>query len=121
MDPRRSERVATAIAEELSEIVNYELADPRLGELLVTDVILSTDGRRAIIRVSLAGDASSQRQTLEALRNARRHVRVLLAGRLDLFRVPDLEFEPDLDIELRARARPLLRRIRKGRPKDEVR
>ncbi len=119
MDSRRSERVAEAIREELEEIVNYELSDPRIEGMSVTEVLLSPDARRVRIRVSFAAaDDTQQVDALVALEGARHHVRRLLAERLDLYRVPALEFEPDFGADLRRKVRQVLRRIRKGRARS---
>lgn len=118
MDPRRSERVTEAMRIELEEILNYELADPRIRGCAVTEVILSPDGRKAMVRLAtreLAGEAG---QSMEALARATGHIRRLLADRLDLFRVPEIQFEPDVDAGSAERVRSLLRRVRKGRPRD---
>lgn len=116
MDPRRSERVAQAILEELQEILNFELDDPRIGDLMVTEVVLSPDGRRAVIQVTPARDANSSKETLQALQGARRHIRSILMERIDLFRCPELIFELSGALSLDPRLPSLLRRIRKGRP-----
>ena len=42
---RRTERVADTIREEIAQIVGYELEDPRLTMVTVTDVRLSGDKR----------------------------------------------------------------------------
>lgn len=118
MDPRRSERLTEAIREELEEIFNYELSDPRIGNVSVSEVLVSPDKRRVRVRIFVSGDIQEQRETLDALDGARRHVRHLIAERLDLFRTPELRFEHDLSPEVHIRARPLLRRMRKGRSRD---
>ncbi|MCP5109858.1 MAG: 30S ribosome-binding factor RbfA [bacterium] len=119
MDPRRTERLTEAIREELEEIFNYELSDPRVGDVRVSEVLVSSDLRQVQVRVSFAGEVEEQKAALEALNGARRHVRLLLSERLDLFRMPELRFEHDLSPELDKRAKRLLRRVRKGRPRDE--
>jgi ribosome-binding factor A len=120
MQRRRGERLAEKLREELEEILNYELEDPRIGAIGITEVLLSSDARRARIRLSLTGPEAGVQDTLAALDHARGHVRTLLIARLDVFRMPELEFEHDLGGEVQPRARHLLRRMRKGRPKDKV-
>ncbi len=114
-----AERVAEALRVELDEILNYELADPRLIPLVITEVLLSPDMRLALIRVALGEDAARGEQALQALAGARGFVRRQLSERLGLFRVPEIEFEADMTPALRARAAPLLRRVRKGRPRED--
>ena len=55
MDPRRSERISGMIREELEEILNYELDDPCVGAVIIEEVILSPDGKRALVRVTPGG------------------------------------------------------------------
>ena len=45
MDERRTLRISEAVREELTEIVTFELDDPRLADVVVTDVHVSPDGR----------------------------------------------------------------------------
>jgi ribosome-binding factor A len=96
LDGRRSERVREAIREELSEIIAYELEDPRVQRVEVTDVLLSPDLRHAHVRLHLEGDEKGQAQCLAALSGARRFLRRQLAVRIRLYRTPELHFEPDL-------------------------
>lgn len=120
MDTHHSERLAKTLREEVEEIINYELSDPRIGPVAVTEVLLAPDLRQAIVRVSLSGEIGDRQDTICALEGARHHVRRLLAGRLEVYRVPELRFEPDLAPELHSRAQHLLRRIRKGRPREQA-
>ncbi|MBI1896802.1 MAG: 30S ribosome-binding factor RbfA [Acidobacteria bacterium] len=120
MDPRRSGRVAEALREELEELIAYELNDPRIQSTDVVEVLISPDARHACVRLQIVGSAAEQRATLEALEHASRHLRRELANRLGLFRVPELHFEAAIAADLDARARQLLRRIRRGRPRNQA-
>src|SRR5258708_14975095 len=51
----RAQRLSEAIREELSEIVGYEMSDPRVAGAVVTDVHISPDKRHAIVRVGVYG------------------------------------------------------------------
>ena len=53
---RRPERVADILREEISQIVGYELEDPRLTMVTVTDVRLSENLQDAHVYVTVAGD-----------------------------------------------------------------
>jgi ribosome-binding factor A len=119
MDPRRAERVSEAIREELDELIAYELSDPRIQSAGVVEVLISPDGRQARVRMRLdAPDVVGQAATLAALNGAKGFLRRELAARLDLFRVPDLEFEAAVSPGLEARSASLFRRIRRGRSRD---
>jgi ribosome-binding factor A len=119
MDPRRSERVSEALREELEEIINYEMKDPRISIDGISEVLLSPDGRRASVRLTMSGNADSQEQTLEALNHAKGFLKIEVGSRLELFRVPDLHFEAAISAELAPRLGHLMKRIKKGRPRTE--
>ena len=118
MDPHRAQRVSESIREELEEIIGFELADPRIGSVTVTEVLVSPDSRRAVIRVSPIGSVAEQETTIEALNHAKSYLKQELTSRLQLYKTPDLHFESALPASLAARAPELLKRIRKGRPKS---
>lgn len=118
IDPHRSERVAEGLREELDELINYELSDPRIGSATVSEVHVSPDFRRAHVQLVLEGTAQEQAATLAAIEHAKQYLRSQLAERLQLFHTPDLHFEAALPVSLGARAPQILKRIRRGRPKS---
>lgn len=118
MDPHRSERLIEALRQELNELITYEMSDPRVDNVTVTEVILSPDGRRAQVRLGIAGGEQRQREAVAALEHAKNYIRTVLLQRLQMFRLPDLRFEADVHAELGGKLDFLMRRIRKGRPRD---
>lgn len=118
MDTHRAERVSEALREELGELIAYELSDPRIGDATVTEVLVSPDMRHAQVRVHLGGDAG-EKDTIQALDGARHFLRRQLAERLNLYRVPELHFEADVSPGVAARMEHLLKRVRRGRPREE--
>ena len=120
MDPRRSERVSETIRVELEEMISYELSDPRIEVSAIAEVLITPDGRRARVRVLMPGDAEAQKITLDALNHAKAYIRGELASRIDLFRVPELQFEAAVAADLGARMEHLLKRVRRGRPRPDL-
>lgn len=118
MDPHRNERVSESIREELEELIGYELSDPRVGAVSVTEVLVSPDFRHAHVRLSCHGSPPEQEATLEAVNHAKQFLRHQLSERLQIFRMPELHFESDLPPALAARAPQILKRIKRGRPKS---
>lgn len=116
MEDHRSLRVAEAIREELIELIDFEMEDPRIGNVSVTEVLIDPALKEARVRLSLL-DESSAEETLAAIENARHFLRRQLAIRLQLRRTPELHFEADKDIAS-TKIEKLLKRVRKGRPKD---
>lgn len=118
MDPHRSERVTEALREELDELIGYEMSDPRVFGIRVTEVFLSPDMKRAEVRLAMPSDEEARKGALNALEHARNFLKRELSLRLQLFRVPDLHFSPDLSPNLAGRVEHLLKRVKKGRPRD---
>src|ERR1700761_7056282 len=118
MDPHRAERVSEALREELGELIAYELSDPRIGDATITEVLVSPDMKHAQVRLHLGERADDGQQTIEALDGARHFLRRQLAERLNLYRVPELHFESDIEPGLNGRVEHLLKRVRRGRPRD---
>ncbi|HZT38001.1 MAG TPA: 30S ribosome-binding factor RbfA [Bryobacteraceae bacterium] len=119
MDPHRAERLSEALREELDELIEYEMTDPRVSGVTVTDVVVSPDLRKAEVRLAMPPDDAVRKQAVAALEHARGFLRRELALRLQLYRIPDLYFAADLSTGLASRVESLLKRVRKGRPRDE--
>ena len=114
MDERRSRRVSEAVREELTEMISYEMSDPRLGGVDVTGVDVSPDGKHAHVRVAVRGDERDQEKAMAALDHARNYLRHELAIRLSLRRIPELHFQSEM-WESGSRVEQLLRRVKKTR------
>jgi ribosome-binding factor A len=119
MQQHRSQRVSEAVREELCELIGFELSDPRLNSVDVTEVAVSPDSRHATVKVSLAGGEMEQRQAMAALDHARHYLRHELARRLNLRKVPELHFEADHWPDAAARVELLLKRAKKKRASTE--
>ena len=108
---RRPERVADIIREEISQIVGYELEDPRLTMVTVTDVRLSDNRRDAQVFVTVAGNEEEHRLALTALRHAAPYVRKQLSLSLNLPRTPEIHFVRDTVEEHGERVDQLLQKL----------
>lgn len=110
----RTERISEALREELSELIGYEMSDPRVASVVVTDVHISPDKRHAHVQVGIPADGSSK-EVLQALEGAKQFLRLQLARRLEVYRIPELHFQADLLAESSGRMEHLLKRMKKGR------
>jgi ribosome-binding factor A len=113
----RKERVSEALREELTEMIGYELSDPRVASATVTGLEVSPDKRHALVLIRVDEGADVQ-QAITGLEHAATFLRREVARRLVLFRVPELHFEADIATELGGRMDHLLKRIKKGRPRE---
>jgi ribosome-binding factor A len=117
MDPHRTLRLAETLREELAELIAYEMSDPRVGDVTVSEVITSPDKRHAQVRIGLTS-GGDPKEALLALDHARGFLRLQLSERLEAFRIPELHFEADVSAALGPRMETLLKRMRKGRPRE---
>ena len=112
-------RVSEAVREELAEIIGFELNDPRLVGVEVTEVHVSSDARHANIKVAIRGEERAQKDGLAALEHARHYLRHEIASRLNLRHVPELHFDQDRYPDADDRLEVLLKRAKKTRGRTE--
>ena len=95
---QRTERLDSQIRAELMDILQRDMADPRLGFATVTRVDTAPDLTAARVWVSVYGPEADQAATLKALTDAAGWLRHRLGERLHIRRVPRLDFRPDPSI-----------------------
>jgi ribosome-binding factor A len=94
------ERVNSLIRHEISELLQRQVKDPRLGNFIsVTAVDTSSDMRHAKVFVSRLEGQEEKNETLGVLASAAGFFRKELATRLKLRRVPELDFQWDDSLE----------------------
>ena len=108
---RRPERVAEMLKEEISEIVGYELEDPRVQAVTVTDVRVADNLRDAKVFVMVEGNEQEIQSALVALRHAAPYVRKQVGFSLSLRHTPEIHFIRDTVEEKGARVDRLLNDI----------
>ncbi len=112
MANRRIERINELLREEISDLIQKEIRDPRLtGLVSVTEVETSADLRHAKVFVSVMGPEQQQKDAIQALKNAAGFFRKELGSRLTLRRTPQLTFILDVSLERGARIMGLLRQM----------
>ncbi|MCD5397435.1 30S ribosome-binding factor RbfA [candidate division NPL-UPA2 bacterium] len=111
MASRRVEKVAEAIKEEVSLIIQGEVKDPRIGFLTVTAVELSNNLRYAKIFISVYGSQEEKVKALKGLQSATRFIRREIGHRIQLRYTPEIVFKWDESIEKGAHVSSLLRQI----------
>ena len=92
---RRPERLAVALKEEIAEVVGFELEDPRLTSVTVTDVTVTDDLRDAKVFVLVDGSEDEIKKILRALQHAAIFVRQQVAMNLSMRHAPHLFFVRD--------------------------
>lgn len=92
---RRPERLAETLREEIAEVVGFELDDPRVEMVTVTEVSVSDDLRDAKVYVLIDGSEDEVTKALRALHNAATFVRQQVAMNLSMRFAPHLHFVRD--------------------------
>jgi ribosome-binding factor A len=105
----RMRRVDEALREVLSDAVNGDLKDPRIGFVTVTDVKTSPDLRHARVFVSVLGTDEEFEASIAGLNSAHGVLQRRIGSELRLKRTPTLEFLPDDTARRAARLEELFR------------
>ena len=109
---RRVQRLNNLIRQEISELLQRQVKDPRLGSFIaVAEVSISSDLRNAKIFVSHIGSEEQKEETMSALTSASGFFRSELAKRLRVRRIPELSFQWDDTIERGAHLLELIDQI----------
>jgi ribosome-binding factor A len=117
---RRPEQLAELIRDELIQVVGYEMDDPRMEMVTVTDVRVTDNLRDARVFVLVEGTDEEKTAALAALRKAAPYVRRQLGLALNLKYTPELHFVRDTVEEKAARVDELLAQINHERPAGVV-
>lgn len=109
-----------ALKIEISEVVGFELDDPRLEMVTVTDVEVAGDLRDAKVYVLIRGNEVEIEKALKTLRHASTYVRQQVAMNLDLRHAPHVHFVRDTAEENASRVSEILEDLSaKGEIKKE--
>jgi ribosome-binding factor A len=108
---RRPERLGEALKIEISEVVGFELDDPRLEMVTVTEVEVSADLRDAKVYVLIRGNQEEVDKALKTLRHASTYVRQQVALNLDLRHAPHIHFVRDSAEENASRVSEILQNL----------
>ncbi|BCU82054.1 ribosome-binding factor A [Polycladomyces abyssicola] len=115
----RVSRVGEQIKKELSQILQQELKDPRIGFVTITSVEMSGDLQHAKVYVSVMGDEEQKKNTLAALNKAKGFIRSEIGRRITLRHTPELVFKVDESIEHGQYINQLLREVKTNDAGDQ--
>lgn len=108
MSDHQRERLQEEIKRALTEIIEFEARDPRIGFVTVTKVKLSPDLRHATVLLDFL-DRDRKEEMLELFEQDRGFFRGSLARRLDLRYTPELRFREDEELQRARRIDELLK------------
>jgi ribosome-binding factor A len=108
---RRTARVGDLLRMEIAEVIQRELADPRIGLATVTAVEVSPDLTHARVQLSVLGSEAERQESIAAMTRASGFIRRQLGRRLRLRVTPELAFELDRGAEYSQRISDLLEEL----------
>ncbi len=112
-EPRRPDRVAESIREQVATFLSEGAKDPRIrGFVTVTAVDMTRDLRHANVFVSVMGDEAAKKETLVGLASVATHLRSMLGKTLRLRNAPEIHFKVDESVAHATRIEQLLAQIR---------
>jgi ribosome-binding factor A len=121
----RAQRIADRIREDLSEMLVFQVADPRLSGISITDVRVDRELAYADIYVSAVEGSERSEEILDGLEHAKGFLRSELAKRVDLRTFPRLRFHWDPTFENAERIESLIASLKTdenqvdGKPENE--
>jgi ribosome-binding factor A len=118
MATRRTLKVARVIKEVVSRVLMFELGDPRMGFVTVTEVDVADDMRNAMVRISVLAEPKKAELCLKAVEHARSHLQCEVAGALTTKTVPRLSFQLDDSVK---KSVEISRLIQQAVDEDEIR
>jgi len=116
----RPKKVADLIKKELSQIIQYEVRDPKKGFVTLTHVRMTDDLSIAYVYFSVMGDKEQAEWSLQALTKASGFLRSQLGRFLKMRKMPQLKFFYDESLEYANKIEGLLHKIDKEeKPKTD--
>ena len=91
----RARRIADRIREEISEMLIFDIQDPRLNGAYITDVSVDRELAFADIHIYAAQGSDSAEEVISGFKHASGFLRSELAKRIDLRTFPKLRFHWD--------------------------
>ncbi|ACM21043.1 ribosome-binding factor A [Geotalea daltonii FRC-32] len=114
---KRSEKVAEAVHELVSELLVKGLKDPRIGFVTITGVKVTDDMHLATIYFTVIGSDEEKKATEQGLNSARGFIRKEMGKSFRMRYVPDIVFKYDASVEYGSRIESILKEI--GSPEHD--
>lgn len=120
MSKIRVHRVGEQIKKEVSQLIQSEIKDPRIGFITVTDVEVTGDLSQATVYISILGNDTQKQETLDAIKKAQGFIRRELGKRIRLRHTPEILFSFDGSIEYGSKIEKILSDIKSNSPEKIV-
>ena len=99
----------------LATALQFEVEDPRVGFVTVSEVRLNRDRTVARVFYTVLGDEEARRTSLEGLKRCRGYLRQIIGDQVRMRMVPELRFTYDESLDRSFRIEETLNQIEKER------
>lgn len=107
----KQERMDQILLKEISRILQFELKNPKLGFVTVTDVECTRDMSQAKVFVSFLGKQERNDAGMKVLRSSKGAIKSMLTRSIKARKIPDLIFVQDTSLNQGRKIDTILRGI----------
>lgn len=109
----KTERMDMTIQREISHILQFELKNPKLGFVTVTDVQCTNDLSQAKVYVTFLGKQGRNEAGMKVLNQSKGFIRSSVAKKIKIRKMPELIFIQDKSLEQGNKIESILKEIDK--------
>lgn len=106
-----NDRLAQLIQKDISNIIQFDMKERRVGIVTITDVELSGDNSQAKVFFTILDTPSRVEEDVQNLKRAKGFIRSTLAKKIHTYKVPELIFVYDESLDRGNRIDAILRDI----------
>ncbi len=110
----RSERIGVKIQAAISELLVQKAQDPRIEMATISKVELTNDLSTAYVYFSIFGNDKAVLEAKKGFKSSRKFIKKLIAPKLNLKYMPDLQFKHDTSFNYGSKIDSILRDISKS-------
>lgn len=107
----KTDRLDQTLRREISNLLQFELKNPKLGFVTVTDVQCTNDLSQAKVYVSFLGKQERNDAGMKILNQSKGFIKSSVAKKIKARKMPDLIFVQDTSLEQGNRIDSILRQI----------
>ena len=116
---RRLARLNEQFRREITAIIRRSVRDPRVLDVVVNSVVVTTDLWLARVYVRVGGEDQERAEALQGLDAAANFIRRELASVLHIRRIPELRFLEDETFAQANRIEEILKGLEEGRAEED--
>ena len=118
MPNRRLARLNEQFRREITEILRRDVRDPRVKDVVITGVAVTSDLWLARVYVRVKGEDEERKEAMKGLAAAANFIRREIGSMLHIRRIPELRFLEDDTLDQANRIEEILREVGQEGPSD---